>query len=45
MSDPAQHHKINYIEFASTDIAQTKEFYTNGLRLEFYGLRSGLCEL
>jgi hypothetical protein len=28
MSDSANHHKISYIEFASTDIGQTKEFYT-----------------
>jgi predicted enzyme related to lactoylglutathione lyase len=27
MSDSAIHHKINYIEFASTDIARTKQFY------------------
>ena len=25
---PGNHHKINYIEFHSTDIAQTKKFYT-----------------
>src|SRR5450631_771347 len=28
MSDKAHHHKINYVEFASTDIARTKQFYT-----------------
>jgi predicted enzyme related to lactoylglutathione lyase len=28
MSDPAQHHKITYIEFITTDIEQTKHFYT-----------------
>jgi predicted enzyme related to lactoylglutathione lyase len=28
MSNPAVHHKINYIEFASTDIAGTKCFYS-----------------
>jgi|ERR1035437_1862075 predicted enzyme related to lactoylglutathione lyase len=27
MSNPAQHHKITYIEFSTTDIAQTKKFY------------------
>lgn len=27
MSQAGQHHKINYIEFASTDIEQTKRFY------------------
>jgi predicted enzyme related to lactoylglutathione lyase len=27
MSNPANHHKINYIEFSSTDIEQTKKFY------------------
>jgi hypothetical protein len=27
MSNPANHHKINYIEFASTDIERTKKFY------------------
>ena len=27
MSNPGQHHKINYIEFASTDIERTKRFY------------------
>ena len=27
MSNPAQHHKISYIEFSSTDIEQTKKFY------------------
>jgi len=28
MSHPALHHKINYIEFATTDIAHTKQFYS-----------------
>ncbi|MGA7857975.1 MAG: VOC family protein [Terracidiphilus sp.] len=28
MSHPAHHHKINYIEFASTDIEATKKFYS-----------------
>jgi len=27
MSNPGNHHKINYIEFPSTDIEQTKHFY------------------
>jgi hypothetical protein len=27
MSNPGNHHKINYIEFASTDIERTKQFY------------------
>ncbi len=29
MSPSAQHHAINYIEFASTDIAATKKFYSS----------------
>ncbi len=28
MSHAGNHHKINYIEFVSTDIARTKEFYS-----------------
>jgi predicted enzyme related to lactoylglutathione lyase len=28
MSNPAQHHKINYIEFTTTDIERTKMFYS-----------------
>jgi predicted enzyme related to lactoylglutathione lyase len=28
MSNAGNHHKINYIEFHSTDIAQTKRFYS-----------------
>jgi len=27
MSHPGNHHKINYVEFASADIARTKKFY------------------
>ncbi len=27
MSNPGNHHKISYIEFASTDIERTKKFY------------------
>lgn len=29
MSDPAVHHKINYIEFTTTDIAQARQFYSS----------------
>jgi predicted enzyme related to lactoylglutathione lyase len=29
MGHPAHHHKINYIEFSSTDIARTKSFYSS----------------
>ncbi|WP_263358477.1 VOC family protein [Acidicapsa ligni] len=28
MSTPENHHKINYIEFTSTDIEKTKSFYS-----------------
>jgi predicted enzyme related to lactoylglutathione lyase len=28
MSNPAQHHKINYIEFYTNDIERTKKFYS-----------------
>jgi len=28
MSNPAQHHKITYIEFTTKDIEQTKRFYS-----------------
>jgi len=28
MSKPENHHKINYIEFTSTDIPKAKEFYS-----------------
>ncbi len=27
MGHPAHHHKINYVEFSSTDIGKTKAFY------------------
>jgi predicted enzyme related to lactoylglutathione lyase len=27
MGHPTHHHHINYIEFASTDIERTKQFY------------------
>jgi predicted enzyme related to lactoylglutathione lyase len=29
MSNPAHHRKINYIEFASTDIERTRKFYAS----------------
>jgi uncharacterized protein len=29
MGHPAHHHKINYIEFSSTDIARAKSFYSS----------------
>jgi hypothetical protein len=28
MSNPAQHHRITYIEFSTNDIEQTKKFYS-----------------
>ncbi|MGA2808761.1 MAG: VOC family protein [Terracidiphilus sp.] len=28
MSNPAKHHQITYLEFSSTDIEQTKKFYS-----------------
>jgi uncharacterized protein len=28
MSNPAAHHKINYIEFATTDVSRAKQFYS-----------------
>jgi predicted enzyme related to lactoylglutathione lyase len=28
MSNPGQHHKINYVEFATTNIERAKAFYT-----------------
>ena len=28
MSHPAHHHKINYVEFSTTDIARAKQFYS-----------------
>ncbi len=28
MSNPANHHKINYIEFSTSDVARTKKFYS-----------------
>jgi len=39
MCNPQNHHKINYIEFASTDIERTKKFYANvfGWSFQDYG--------
>jgi hypothetical protein len=35
MSEPAQHHAINYIEFTITDIAGTKAFYEKAFSWNF----------
>ena len=35
MSEPAQHHAINYIEFTTTDIAKTKAFYERAFSWNF----------
>ena len=35
MSEPAQHHAINYIEFTTTDIAGTKAFYEKAFSWNF----------
>ena len=35
MGHPAHHHKINYIEFSSTDVAKTKAFYNKVFGWEF----------
>jgi predicted enzyme related to lactoylglutathione lyase len=35
MSNAANHHKINYIEMSSTDIAQSKKFYSSVFGWEF----------
>jgi uncharacterized protein len=39
MGHPAHHHKINYIEFSSTDIARAKGFYSSvfGWTFQDYG--------
>jgi len=39
MSHSVQHHAINYVEFASTDIERTKQFYTTvfGWSFKDYG--------
>lgn len=35
MTNAANHHKINYIEFASTDIERTKRFYSEAFGWSF----------
>lgn len=35
MSEPAQHHAINYIEFTTSDIAKTKSFYERAFSWNF----------
>ena len=35
MSQPAQHHAINYIEFTTNDIDQTKRFYERAFSWNF----------
>ncbi len=35
MGHPAHHHKINYIEFSTTDVARTKTFYTTVFGWQF----------
>ena len=35
MSEPAQHHGINYIELTTNDIAQTKRFYERAFSWNF----------
>jgi uncharacterized protein len=39
MSQAGNHHKINYIEFAATDVARAKEFYSKvfGWKFQDYG--------
>lgn len=39
MSQPAQHHGINYIEFTTTDVAQSRKFYEKvfGWNFQDYG--------
>ncbi len=39
MGHPVHHHKINYIEFAATEIARVKEFYgaVFGWKFQEYG--------
>ena len=39
MSHPVHHHKVNYIEFAATDVARAKEFYAKvfGWSFQDYG--------
>ena len=35
MGHPAHHHKINYIEFSTTDVSKTKAFYSKVFGWEF----------
>jgi len=35
MGNPGNNHKINYIEFVSTDIEQTKKFYSTAFGWSF----------
>ena len=35
MGHPAHHHKINYIEFSTSDVGKTKTFYSNVFGWEF----------
>jgi len=35
MSNPGNHRKINYIEFAATDVARAKQFYAAAFGWEF----------
>jgi predicted enzyme related to lactoylglutathione lyase len=35
MSNPANHHKINYIEFSTSDVARTKKFYSEAFGWSF----------
>ena len=35
MGHPTHHHKINYIEFSTTDVARTKTFYSTVFGWEF----------
>ncbi len=35
MGHPAHHHKVNYIEFTSTDLARTKTFYSSVFGWQF----------
>ena len=42
MSNPALHHKINYVEFTTTDIERTKKFYSTIFGLPMLVLGVGL---
>ena len=35
MGHPAHHHTINYIEFSTTSVARTRDFYSNVFGWEF----------